>query len=668
MMSKSTGNEVGKEHTNPMSSRRLRVQLVQVNYRYGNNVFLPYSIGCLQAAVENDPELLNDIEFMTPIFERLPIGETLDRLSGVDVLGLSAYIWNWEYVKSLGRKFRSKNPEALVVVGGPQVPTRDPQIFDNELVFADAVVLGEGEETFAQVLRAYRNGESLFGIKGLLLPDTPNRNRSVVSTGAPNRIENLSSCPSPYTTGVFDKLLAENNSLSFQASQETHRGCPYACTFCDWGSATMSRVRRFSMDRIAAEYEWFGANRIELVYNCDANYGLFKEDIDLTRELVRTNQKYGFPKKFRAAYAKNSNQRVFMIAKLLNESEMCKGVTLSLQSTDESVLTLIKRKNMQINRFAELVSMYQEERIPTYTELIIGLPGETRESFVKGLDDMLEAGQHDSLNVYHAMVLPNAELNDPNYRQLHGIRSVRTPLLLLHGTDGDDIPEFNEIVIETRTMSVEDWIWLTTLAYVVQAFHCLNVTKKIAIALNRLSKISYTEFYSSMILWSLSSRRGPGSDIARVQNMCSEVSKGLGSFDFQERRFGNIVWPTEEALFLSASLNDNRSWLKDFLVSNYGNRLDSSLLSELVEYQHLSMVYPRMTPTTSEIAYEFQNDWCVITGWKQPDFDLNKALGRHIRVKYSKSGTHWNTLEDYARDVVWYGRKGTAIENEICYL
>lgn len=653
------------QRINPMPHRRLTVQLVQVNYRYGNNVFLPYSIGCLQAAVEDSPELSRVVEFRTPVFERLPIDDLIEQIGTVDVLGLSAYIWNWEYVKLLGSKFRSINSNSLIVVGGPQVPARDPHIFRNELAFADAVVLGEGEATFLEILKAHFEGESLLQIKGLLLPDTTNASRNVLNTGTPNRIENLNIFPSPYSSGVFDRLVSTNDTLSFQASQETHRGCPYACTFCDWGSATMSRVRRFPRDRITAEYEWFGLNRIELVYNCDANYGLFKEDIDLTRELVQTNKKHGYPKKFRAAYAKNSNQRVFEIAKMLNESEMCKGVTLSLQSTDENVLTLIKRKNMQVNRFAELVSLYQQERIPTYTELIIGLPGETIESFTNGLNEMLEAGQHDSLNIYHAMVLPNAELNDPGYRQLHGIQSVRTPLLLLHGTDSDDIAEFNEIVIQTKTMSVQDWIGLTTLAYVTQAFHCLNITKKIAIALHRLCDIPYTDFYSSMISWALNTMRGPGSDIARVQVMCEEVSQGHGSFDLQERRFGDIVWPTEEALFLSASLNDNREWLRDFLTITYGNRLQIGSLMELVEYQHLSTVYPRMESSVDNSVVDFYSDWNAITGWEKPNSAVSEYLGKHFRMRLVARSRQWKSLEDYARETVWYGRKGTAIENEI---
>lgn len=650
-----------------MTDNILKVQLVQVNYRYGSNVFLPYSIGCLQAAVEADHELSNKVQFLIPVFERLPIDQVVPRITNVDVLGLSAYVWNWEYVKLFGGKFRSLNPNALIIVGGPQVPARDAHIFRNELWFADAVVLGEGESSFVQILKARVQGQELNQIKGLLLPDIDN-NRVVMETGEAIRIEDLSDLPSPYVAGVFDELIARHPDLEFQASQETHRGCPYACTFCDWGSATMSRVRRFAIDRIIAEYRWIGDHKIELVYNCDANYGLFKEDVELTQHLVLTNQIYGYPKKFRAAYAKNSNQRVFQIAKMLNDSEMCKGVTLSLQSTDTDVLAFIKRKNMQINRFAELVSTYRKEKIPTYTELIIGLPGETVASFVNGLNEMLEAGQHDSLNIYHAMILPNAEMNDPVYREIHMIRSVKTPLLLLHGTDSDSVKEYNEIVIQTRTMTNSEWIWLTTISYVIQAFHCLNITKKIAIAMNRLCNISYTDFYSKLISWSLQNRRGPVDVLVKIQNMCSDVSAGVGSFDMQEQRFGELVWPTEEALFLDAILQDNRTWLQEFLIKTFGEQLPSSILVELTEFQHLSTVYPQLDAQTQDQFCTFESDWISIT---DPDFQNNNVhdfLKTSIRTRWFTGGKNWSSLEDYARNVVWYGRKGTAIENEVCRL
>jgi putative methyltransferase len=145
----------------------------------------------------------------------------------------------------------------------------------------------------------------------------------------------------------------------------------------------MQKVKRFPAERIVAEYEWMAKNQIEVLYNCDANYGLFPEDEGLTEALVSCKRKFGFPSKFRAAYAKNSNDRVFRIARALNDAGMSKGVTLGLQSLDETTLEQIKRRNMRINDFASLIKQYSDGKMPTYTELIVALPGETFEFLSK---------------------------------------------------------------------------------------------------------------------------------------------------------------------------------------------------------------------------------------------------------------------------------------------
>ena len=641
----------------------ITIQLVQVNYQYGSNVYLPYSVGCIESFIRNDEALADKVRFCEPLFCRDDIPSTVKLIGEVEILGLSCYIWNWEYSKRLGVEYRKANPHALIVVGGPQVPLQDKDLFRTELPFADVVVVGEGEIAFSKIAKSVIDDSPLSEIPGLLIPE--GKSRCVFSTGAPIRIDDVHALPSPYTTGVFDQIVASRPDLQFQASQETHRGCPYACTFCDWGSATMTRVRRLNPDRILAEYEWMGANRIELLYNCDANYGLFKEDVMLTEALVATNSKFGFPKKFRAAYAKNSNERVFEIAKILNDANMCKGVTLSLQSTDENVLRVIKRKNMKINRFAELVEVYKTAHIPTYTELIIALPGESLHSFCHGLDEMLEAGQHDSLNIYHAMVLPNAELNDPDYRALHQIRSVKTPLLLLHGSsESDEIIEYNEIVIETKTMTLNDWIKATTLAYTIQAFHSLNITQKIAIVIRRVLDIKYSDFYQSLIDWAISSGEGPGPIMRQINRCCVDVANGHGSFDLAENRFGPIIWPTEEALYLGTITQDGKQWLEHFLTESFGDRLNQQVIDELIRYQVHSSIYPFQSDDTSfsltiDIPSVLQGSSDVLT-------PFTNGLSKQFHV--SGQQRKWNSQADYAREVVWYGRKGTALENEICEL
>ena len=160
------------------------------------------------------------------------------------------------------------------------------------------------------------------------------------------------------------------------------------------------------------------------------------------------------PQQIRAAYAKNSDQRVFQISKSLNEAGMSNAVTLSTQSLDAKTLDVIKRTNIKIEDFANLMIDYRRENVSTYTELIIGLPGETYDSFVHGINQLLDTGQHEGLNVYLYSVLPNSERTAPIYMAEHGITSVEMPTLLLHSTlVGDGLQEHSQIVVETNSFS-----------------------------------------------------------------------------------------------------------------------------------------------------------------------------------------------------------------------
>jgi putative methyltransferase len=630
----------------------LVVQMCQPNYRYGNNAYFPYSVGLLQAFCEEDNNLKGKVVFKDAIFLRLPFNTVLSTLKEVNVVGFSNYIWNWNYNLTLAKKIKEQYPHIFICFGGPQVPlNNDHFLLDNK--FIDAVVDNEGEVVFRDLLIELSSGNpNLAGISGIRFVESG----IVRKTPIKNRIEDLTLLPSPYLSGTFDNTLKNNPDLQFQATQETHRGCPYSCTFCDWGSATMTKVRRFSYEKLNSEYEWFGVNRIELLYNADANYGLFPEDIDLTNAMINAKRKFGYPKKFRAAYAKNSNDRVFNISKALEDEDMCKGVTLSFQSMDTNTLDLIKRRNMKINNFKELITTYRQSGIPTYTELIIGLPGETYESFSKGVDTLISAGQHDSLSIYNAMLLENAEMNSPAYKSLHGIKSQKIPLLLLHGSLEDgDVTEFYDVVIETSTMPKEDWIKTNIFAWGVQAFHCLNLTQSISVALKEVYGVDFKVFYENLFSFLLEHDSYLGLLFRDLKKMTEKVIEGTGNLDFEDRTFGNLMWPVEEIVFLRAVSGEFSPVIEEFLLSEFP-AVSKSDIQDLIQYQNL---------TIRSFKQSLKDKIFLESNWHDFIDDLLENRESNLcREKVSltiQNPIDYTSVEDYAREVVWYGRKGSSL-------
>src|SRR3989338_1070563 len=98
------------------------VYLVQPNFRYGDNVFVPYSVGSIQVYAESISEIRENFRFHQPIFLRDDFKNVLRTMDKPSVVGLSCYLWNWEYNKCLAQHVREKYPNALIVFGGTHVP------------------------------------------------------------------------------------------------------------------------------------------------------------------------------------------------------------------------------------------------------------------------------------------------------------------------------------------------------------------------------------------------------------------------------------------------------------------------------------------------------------------------------------------------------------------
>lgn len=604
--------------------------LVQVNYKYGNNVFLPYSVGRLWATAKQSKLIRDNYKFKEFIFLREDIDKVIERMDNPDIVAISCYIWNWNYSINLADKIAVAYPDCLIVFGGPQIPDDPLQVL---IQYPDCLIVhGEGENTFTEILKHRCTDNDYSNID----PVSQIIDRDI-KIGVPARTSNLDNLPSPYLEGVFDELM--KLQYNWQANQETHRGCPYQCTFCDWGSATFQKVRKFSDDRIIEEIAWFAKNKIELLYNCDANYGMMKRDVLVSKALAAAKQEYGYPKKFRAAWAKKSSQTVFESAKILNDADMQKGVTISLQSLDDGVLENVKRKNIAIDDLPTLISQYKNMGIPTYTELILGLPGESYSTFVKGICQVLEAGQDDGINIYPCILLKNAEMSNEETIEEFDIQSVYLPMLLLHGSPAkNDVNEYYELVISTKHMSHENWKMAYEFGWVIQAFHCLPVLQHIVNSIRELEYLSYYAFYCSFLeYFSNSPNTIIGKEIIRTRELLIKVLEGK-PWDTTISECGDITWPPEEATFIRLMQED----------------LDS-LYDEI-----------------SDFIYELKNRGCI----KSPNVILNSFIDRQrfmvsnpnqmtrvIRCAHDKSIIQFNKeykgdVEAWARECVWYGRKG----------
>ena len=622
------------------------VYLAQVNVTYSDFIaYLPYAAGCIQAYAESDPAIAAHYSFGKILYLRKRVEEAIEEIVDPYLVGFSCYVWNMEYNKTLARMIKARYPDCLIVFGGHNIPF-NADLLDRE-PYIDFLMHGEGEFGFVRLLKALHNGEDLRALtdlslrvdgKGVMLP-------------AGKCPQPLDSLVSPYTAGLFDHMLKEMPTIQFQGTLETNRGCPYTCAFCDW--CFTEKIRYFPMEKVKSEIRWMSEHGIPYCYCADANFGISERDMEIARYVVDCNKKTGYPRIFKPCYAKNSDERVFQIGKLLNENGVDKGVTLAYQSMSAEVLQNIGRRNLDIPYFTNLNARYTEAGIPTYTELILGLPGETYESFCHGLCGLLEAGQHNSMTVYTCQVYCNSPLAQPEYRDKYGIRWERQKLHGIHyPANFNGVQEYYDVVVETRDMSKADWVRANMFSVCLQSCHHLGLLRCFAIYARYELGISYFDFYNRLLHYIFSHEN---TYLFKLYDMIRRKTDDTEHSDwcYQNDIFSKVGWYFEEGIFLDLAYHIDRFWqdAPPFLETL---GIDETIFPALLRYQQQILRFPGQRTVEIDSDYDFYHYYERI--YDDAYAPLEKKRNR-LTITVEKEIDTWDV---YAREIIWYGKRRSA--------
>ena len=227
--------------------KKKNIYFSQVNYSTGSGKFkgywFPYSVATIWAYVQQFEWVNDNFQLQELLFKRETPEELLDRIEEPHIFCFSNYVWNYEYNKKVAEAVKKRYPNCLISFGGPQVTkkAKEQKLFEKN-PYIDSISLGEGERNFSLLLEDYLKGE----VKQIYSFD---------------RLQELN-FPSPYGLGLFDRMIKENPTYNWNAVLETNRGCPFKCTFCDWGNLTYSKIKKFNLERIFEDLEWMGKNKI----------------------------------------------------------------------------------------------------------------------------------------------------------------------------------------------------------------------------------------------------------------------------------------------------------------------------------------------------------------------------------------------------------------------
>ena len=287
-----------------------------------------------------------------------------------DFLAVSCYIWNIDMVKEVLREIKKVLPDLTVWVGGPEV-SYEVEHFLKKNPYVDGVMIGEGEQTFLEVLEHYVDGtKSLSDICGIAY-----RKEEQICFTAPRMPMDLSDIPFPY-----DDLDVFANKIIYY---ESSRGCPFSCSYCL--SSIEKGVRLRNMELVKKELQLFLDKKIPQVKFIDRTFNCnHKHAMEIWNYIHEHDNGI-------------TNFHFEISADLLTEEELellnrmrvgLVQLEIGVQSTNEKTIHAIHR-TMNLDKLSYAVKRVQQgKNIHQHLDLIAGLPFEDYESFRNSFNDV----------------------------------------------------------------------------------------------------------------------------------------------------------------------------------------------------------------------------------------------------------------------------------------
>ena len=402
-------------------------QGTMARYLYSAYVLKAY----LQATIQGEVPKVDILNY-SPAMAPETIAARVAKLAP-DMVAYSSYIWNIETILEVVPLLRRALPEVLQVLGGPEITPGRVAGFRPENR-ADYYVIGEGERVFLRLVEQLRSGELDS------LPDGVARHGEDggirFTPCEDGLLERLDDIPSVFLEGIME----ERHYARQQAFLETQRGCRNRCKYCVY-HRHRPVCSYYSLERIRAELDHLILDKgVTAVRFLDAG---FTTDLERAKDIVRhlcdiKNRNNGvLPWIYWEFNYYEVDDEFFALTAGLREGENILNTRdltaedrpqhytdlqqgygvincVGLQSFHKAALKAVGRFGIIKRRFEEFMSSLRRYNLTLKADLILGLPGETMDSYFEGLEYLIPFFRHTDhvLNIHRLQILPGSDLED----------------------------------------------------------------------------------------------------------------------------------------------------------------------------------------------------------------------------------------------------------------
>ena len=463
---------------------------------------------------------------------------------------------------------------------------------------------------------------------------------------------------------------------------ESTKGCPYHCTFCDWGSATYSKVRIKPLLMCEQEIKWMAEHDVDHIYVTDANFGLVKEHIKVAEYFAKYKLQTNYPSKFKVFTPKNSKNTFNKIIPILNNAGLFDMYIAEVQDLNEEVLNNVKRQEIS---WEEHLDVFKEAQkvVPNLSinlDTIIGMPGQTINTLLKDVDKILSYNiDYPKYNTWH--LLPNSPASNPNYLEQHKIKSRLCYVAAYPASLADEYIDMDikghakvavnrtdsitQIVTETYSFTEEDFVHMRSIVSIVQACQTIGILKYITYGLKYIKGVNFDTFYKELYFDFLSNYSTGSIKKIMLNNQrgCESIyTDDITSVELTQPEFpqgfpfilpSDIYWTISILWWHEDFYKQFETWLAEKHPDWYDEQI-----ADLIKYNKNMLPTPDYNPVQGRSWVNIY-DW---QKWIESNFNgvtytnVIPGPGEKFLVRYNtyQSTTAYSNTNNTRLDMLWY--------------
>lgn len=448
-----------------------------LNFHYSKTPFVPVLWPSAKTYYEMNGKHTDHYNWVLPIAE---FGKDLESIKREisryppDIFGVSLYVWNFELSLEVCKWVKETYPNCLVITGGPHQYFKYRSDWFDLHYFIDASLPSEvyGELTICDLLDHYAENDKIDWdrVEQMVYPgdDKIGWNQSPKSTHKRLFQWNYSAYETQ-SIHLYEYIQAyyKIHTIPLSWKLETTRGCPYSCTYCDWGGGIGGKTIFKDTKYVKQDIDFVTQHEQCFIYMCDANFGIGgKRDVEIIQYLADRKQETKHNISLYYGGLAKTNKHFDTIKKILEIEASCQlsyCYKISIQTFDNEILSSIKRTDLRKEEHWELEQFLRENYgYGSQIELIAGLPGMTLDKWCEEFNEPYD--RDIQALVYEWHLLPESEAYDPNYRKKFGIKTSKKLM-----NDSSDWHFPAELVVTTNSYTAEDYkrMWIVYSIYIL---------------------------------------------------------------------------------------------------------------------------------------------------------------------------------------------------------